>query len=196
METYPVTADRWNDLAQLFKAHGNPNYCWCMTWRMSGSGFRECDSQQRKAILKEKIQQEVPVGIIGYINQEPVGWCSTAPRETYGRLERSRSIKKIDDKNIWSVVCFFIKPDYQQQDYSLALLQGAVDYARSQGAEVVEGYPVEPRQGSDGQLNYNVSYRFMGYVSTFKKAGFRDVTPVGSSRIIMRYSLSEERMPS
>lgn len=194
METYPVTSDRWDDLVQLFEAHGNPNYCWCMTWRMSGSTFRECDSRQRKATLKEKIQQEVPVGIIGYVNQEPVGWCSVAPRETYGRLERSRSIKRIDSKNTWSIVCFFVKPDDQQQGYSRALLQGAVDYARSQGAEVVEGYPVEPKKEKDGDLNYNVSYRFMGFVSTFKKAGFQDVTPDDSPRISMRYIFSEEKI--
>lgn len=186
MNTYPVTDERWNDLVQLFEAHGNPNYCWCMTWRMSGSTFRECNSQERREALKQTVQNGEPIGIIGYVDQTPVGWCSVAPRETYGRLERSRTLPRIDQKNTWSITCLFIKPGYLQQGYSLDLLKGAVEYARSHGAEVVEGYPVEPKEGKDGQLTYKVSYRFMGYVSTFLKAGFRDVTPEGNSRKIMR----------
>ena len=47
---------------------------------------------------------------------------------------------------------------------SLHLLRAAVDYARSQGAHIIEGYPVEPDQ----------SYRFMGAPSIFEQAGFHE----------------------
>jgi hypothetical protein len=30
-DIFPVTEDRWPDLERFFQAHGNPNYCWCMT---------------------------------------------------------------------------------------------------------------------------------------------------------------------
>jgi len=43
--------------------------------------------------------------------------------------------------------------------------QAAVAYAVSQGAHIVEGYPVEPGQ----------SYQFMGSPAIFKAAGFREV---------------------
>ncbi|MDR9416393.1 MAG: GNAT family N-acetyltransferase [Gracilimonas sp.] len=190
MNIHPVTKSRWEDLVQLFQAHGNPNYCWCMTWRMPGRAFRNCSSQNRQKALKQNVQDNIPIGLIGYIQKKPIGWCSIAPRETYARLERSRTIPRIDDKNTWAITCFFISPEYQQKGMSLKLLKEAVNYACSKGAEVVEGYPVKPKE-VDGKINYKVSYRFMGYLSTFRKAGFKDMTPQNNQRKIMRYHCTD-----
>jgi hypothetical protein len=60
---------------------------------------------------------------------------------------------------------------------SLKLLQAAVTYAISQGAAIIEGYPVEPDQ----------SYRFMGSPSTFDQAGFREVAIAKNGRRIVRF---------
>lgn len=57
-------------------------------------------------------------------------------------------------------------------------MEDAVDYARSEGARIVEGYPVEP--GSP-------SYTYMGSPATFEQAGFHDVTPAGQARRVVRY---------
>jgi hypothetical protein len=57
-------------------------------------------------------------------------------------------------------------------------LKAAVDYAASQKAEIIEGYPVEP----DARL-----YTYMGSPSTFRAAGFKDVTPRGQARRVMRH---------
>ncbi len=105
------------------------------------------------------------------------GWCSIAPRVTYQALERYRALPPIDDTPVWSVVCFFVDRRFRGQGVTLGLLKAAVAYARSQGAQVVEGYPVEPESGL---------YTYMGSPSTFLKAGFRDVTPAGQSRRVMR----------
>ena len=168
----------------------NPNYCWCMRWRLSSSEFGRLKSAGRKAALERLVLADTPVGILGYLNGEPAGWCSVARRETYALLERSRTIKRIDDLICWSVVCFFVAPKLRRQDFTMELLRAAIDYARSQGAQVVEGYPVEPCRDADGSLQ-PVTYRFMGYVSTFRKAGFREVVPSGQGRRrIMRYIVS------
>ncbi|MGQ0658036.1 MAG: hypothetical protein ACT4NU_08080 [Chromatiales bacterium] len=79
---------------------------------------------------------------------------------------------------MWSVVCFFVDRHFRRQGVTLGLLRSAVQYARSRGAKVVEGYPVEP--GSR-------LYTYMGSPSTFRKAGFQDVTPRGQTRQVMRY---------
>jgi GNAT superfamily N-acetyltransferase len=63
------------------------------------------------------------------------------------------------------VVCFFIDSKVRRQGFTLGLLEAAVEYARSQGAAAVEGYPWPG--GS--------SYLYMGTSSTFRKAGFREV---------------------
>jgi hypothetical protein len=77
------------------------------------------------------------------------------------------------------VVCFYL-------DLSVAFLRAAVDYACAQGAVVVEGYPVDPVVDEAGNWSPPKNYRFMGYTSTFLKAGFQDVTPEGNPRRIMR----------
>jgi GNAT superfamily N-acetyltransferase len=127
-----------------------------------------------------------PTGILGYRDDEVIGWCSIAPRETYERLSRSRSIPRIDDRNTWSLVCFYIRKDEQGKGLSAEFVRAAVDYAASQNAEVVEAYPVEPEIDEQGQWHPAKSYRFMGYRSTFERAGFQDVTPDDAKRIIMR----------
>ncbi len=187
LEFYPVAPERWDDLVLLFEGHGNPGYCWCMLWRLSSSAYGSLDSAGRKEALKAIVDAGTPVGIIGYLDGSPIGWCSIAPRETYSRLERSTSIERVDNQPTWSVVCFYLDRSARGQGLTARLLEAAVHYAFAQGARVVEGYPVEPEQDADGQWRPARSYRFMGYASSFLKAGFHDATPAGSRRRVMRY---------
>lgn len=120
----------------------------------------------------------MPVGVLAYLEEEPVGWCSVAPRESYAALERYRALPRIDDLPVWSVVCFFVTPRIRRQKATLGLLKAAVAYARSQGATIIEGYPVDP----GAKL-----YTYMGSPATFRAAGFREVTPPGQARRVMRY---------
>ena len=60
------------------------------------------------------------------------------------------------------------------------LIAAAVEYGRGEGATAIEAYPVD----SDSP-----SYRFMGFVSSFRKAGFREVGTAGSRRYVMRLTL-------
>jgi GNAT superfamily N-acetyltransferase len=173
---YPLTTDRWFDLVKLFEHHGNPGYCWCMTWRAGSAEYKRLDSTGRKRALHSLVKSHVPIGILAYHADEPVGWCSIAPRETYTRLEKSTTLKRIDDQLVWSVVCFFVKRQMRGQGLALQLLRAAVEYAASQGAHIVEGYPVEPGQ----------SYQFMGSPAIFKAAGFREVAHAENDRSIVR----------
>ncbi len=74
---------------------------------------------------------QVP-GLIGYKDGRPIGWISLGPREDYRRLERSLVAKRVDDKPVWSIVCFFVDPKERGKGVMEALLKGAIDYARSQ----------------------------------------------------------------
>lgn len=191
VECHAVTPERWDDLVELFAGHGNPGYCWCQTWRIAGSRYRELDSDGRQERMHAQVSANVPVGILAYQDGRPVGWCSVAPRETYGRLERARSIKQVDDRSTWSIVCFFVLRSARGQGLSGRLIACALDYAHREGAEVVEAYPVEPEITPEGQPDYNVSYRFMGFVSMYTRAGFHDSTPQGSQRKVMRYEFTD-----
>jgi len=197
LEFHPVTADRWSDLVSLFEHHGNPGYCWCMLWRMISSDYRQSDSTGRRNALASLVNQGIPIGILVYLNDEPAGWCSIAPRETHPRLEHSTTLKRIDDLPVWSVVCFFVNRKLREQGLSLRLLQVAVAYAISQGAKIIEGYPVEPhKKDEEGNLQPVTSYRFMGSVSTFKKAGFLDASITAKGRRIMRFVVGDGQQPA
>lgn len=190
LEFHPLNEARWDDLVRLFEHHGSPGYCWCTFWRLPASEYDQSSRARRKQALRGLVTSGMPTGILAYRDAVPVGWCSVAPRPSYQRLARSRTIPQLDKRTTWSVVCIYLDRAARGQKLSLKLLKAAVDYAASQGAEVVEGYPVEPQKDAQGTPNHEVSYRFMGFVSTFEKAGFIDVTPTGSQRRIMRYEIS------
>jgi GNAT superfamily N-acetyltransferase len=188
-DIYPVTEERWGDLARFFQAHGNPNYCWCMTWRVASTEFHALSSEERKAALHASLASGQPIGLLAYLDGEPAGWCSVAPRSTYPRLERSRTMPRLDELDTWSVVCFFLAKEARGRGLSVELLRAAIEYAAEHGAQVVEGYPVEPVPDENGALRVPASYRFMGYRRSFEKAGFKDVTPPGATRTIMRFEI-------
>ena len=62
-----------------------------------------------------------------------------------------------------------------------ALLDGAVEFARSNGAIALEGYPVEPR--SDDMPGI---YAWMGLASMFENAGFEEIARRSETRPLMR----------
>ena len=175
-EFHPLTPERWPDLVKLFEHHGNPGYCWCMTWRATSAEYQRLDSAGRKRALHALVKARLPIGVLAYQAGEPIGWCSIAPRDTYARLEKSTTLKRIDDQPVWSVVCFFVSRSRRGQGLALRLLQAAVEYAASQGARLVEGYPVEPGH----------SYQFMGSPAIFKAAGFHKVACAENGRLIVR----------
>jgi hypothetical protein len=175
---HPVTPERLPGLARFLEQHGKFRYCACMRWRMPSSQFSRSTKEGRVDALGRLVQEETPIGVLAYLDQEPVGWCSVAPRETYPALERYRALPRLDDEPVWSVVCFFVSARRRRSGATLGLLKAAVDYAASQGAQIIEGYPVEPGQRL---------YTYMGSPATFRAAGFRDVTPRGQARAVMRY---------
>lgn len=177
LEFHPVTPERLADLARFSEQHGKFRYCSCMRWRMTSTDYQRSTTESRVAALDELVRQGTPVGVLAYLDGDPVGWCSLAPRETYAALERSRTLPRVDDAPVWSVVCFFVARRVRRQGGTLGLLKAAVQYARSRGAAVIEGYPVEP--GSR-------LYTYMDSASTFRRAGFHDVIPASQARQVMR----------
>ncbi len=87
---------------------------------------------------------------------------------------------------MWSVVCFFVARPYRRQGLSVRLLQAAVAYARRNGAEIVEGYPVEPKSGS-----YPDAFAYIGAADAFRTAGFVEVLRRSETRPIMRYTFDK-----
>jgi GNAT superfamily N-acetyltransferase len=178
----PVTPERLPDLERFSRQHGKFRYCSCMRWRLTSAQYQRSTKESRIAALDELVRQSTPVGILAYIHNEPVGWCSVAPRDSYAALERFRALPRLDSSPVWSIVCFFVSSKVRRHGIALPLLRAAIVYAGSQGASIIEGYPVEPGPRL---------YTYMGAPGTFLAAGFTEVTPAGYSHTVMRYILPQ-----
>lgn len=138
LKFHPVTPTRWKDLENLFGERGACGGCWCMWWRLSRSQFNKQKGKgNRKAMKKIVDSGEIP-GILAYANGKPIGWCSVAPREGFPVLERSRILKRVDEKPVWSVVCFFVAKPFRRNGVTVKLLKAAVEYAKKHKAKISE----------------------------------------------------------
>lgn len=159
--------------------------CWCMSYRDS-----RVPNAERPAYLRRECGTEPGPGVLAYVDGVVAGWCSVAPRSSYGRLVRSRTLPWLDGPEPWSVVCFVVRPPFRRRGLLHHLLAGAVDHARAHGALVVEGYPIEK-----GTSKVDVISGYVGTVEAFERAGFHRAAPTtGSSghrpRWLMRLDLA------
>jgi GNAT superfamily N-acetyltransferase len=185
LEFHPLTREKWADVEKLFGQRGACGGCWCMSWRLARSDFvRQRGEMNRKALEGLVDSGKVP-GILAYSEGQPIGWCAVAPREAFPRLERSRILSRVDDKPVWSVVCFFVAKAFRGKGVSVRLLGAAVDYVRGQGGKIVEGYPVEPKK----DWRPPDPFVYTGLASAFRKAGFLEVIRRSETRPVMRHEL-------
>ena len=185
-----ATAEHWTDIEDFFAGQA----CWCQYWRMSAGEYGRYAKgpawmrqvQLRRERLHHQVGDSPPPGMLAYLGQQMVGWCGFGPRQNMQRLERSRTIPKIDDRPVWSIVCFFIRPGFRRRRIASRLLQEVVKYAQHSGVAGLEAYPVD-HQGK--RINANSAY--VGTVSMFEAEGFRkviesDARTAGLSRWVMR----------
>lgn len=159
-----------------------------MWWRLSRAQFDRQKGEGNREVLRDIVLSGQVPGLLAYAGEEPVGWCAVAPRETFPALERSRILKRVDDKPVWSVVCFFVARRYRGRGLTVALLRAAVEHAACHGACIVEGYPVEPRKD-----RLPDPFIYTGSASAFRQAGFVEVARRSETRPIMRYAIGDSR---
>ena len=183
-ETHPVTKERWDDLVALFD-RPVVRTCFCMYYRKTGSGTG-VGADNRRA-MKALVNEGTVPGLIGYEDGVPVAWVSLGPREDYAKLRRSPIMKPVDDRPVWSIVCFFVDQKARGRGVSERMLRAAVDYARSRGARLLEAYPV------DGDERRHPDDMFFGAKSMYDRAGFREVARRRPSRPVVRKPLRPKR---
>jgi GNAT superfamily N-acetyltransferase len=170
-----VDSSNWSDFVKLFESKGGPSYCWCMAWRPLPGDRNQATNADRKKAMNKLVEAKTPIGILAYEGERPVGWCSIAPRETYRPLNGD-TYEGVQDSEVWSLVCFYVPRELRGAGLGKQLLDAAVKTARKHGAKVVEAYPVDPD---------STSYRFMGFVPNFARAGFTETKRAGMRRHVM-----------
>lgn len=155
-----------------------------MAYRASNLG-----SEERIAFMRNECATDPGPGILAYVEGEPAGWCSVAPRSTYRRLMNSRTIPFVDDRDPWSVVCFVVRAGYRKQGLMHHLLEGAMEHARLHGGEVVEGYPADAGEGRIDVISGYVGTTRLFEAHGFKRAVMTTGVSGGKPRWVMRYEL-------
>ena len=179
----PLTLERWPDLETLFGPRGACGGCWCMWLRLKRSEFERSKGEPNRRSLRKLVRAGGVPGLLAYRAGTPVGWCAVEPRTAYPVLARSRTLKPIDGSPVWSVTCFFVAKQERGRGTTVHLLRAAVDWAREQGAEAIEGYPVVPK----GRMPEAFAWR--GLVSVFRKVGFVEAARRTPASPIMRLEI-------
>ena len=186
----PLTPDRVGDLGALFDRPGGSivRGCWCMFYRRTGPvSVSAAAGKDNRRQLVELVDSGIVPGLVGFLDDEPVGWISLGPREDYLKLRRSSIMKPVDDTEVWSIVCTYVDKAHRGRGVQHKLLAGAVDYARDQGVRTLEAYPVDkPERSHD-------DFMFFGSRSLYERAGFREVVRRSPTRVVMRRNLRPRR---
>ena len=171
LEILPLTPGRMSDLAALFGQGGDPKWCWCSWYRIRNVDFSNSTPTTNRAVLKRAVattaKEKRAPGLVAYRDGEAVGWVSLGPRADYERLTHSKVLAPIDDRPVWSIVCFVVGRKSRGQGVATALLEAATAYAEEHGATLLEAYPIET---DGGRVPAASAYK--GTVGMFEKAGF------------------------
>jgi GNAT superfamily N-acetyltransferase len=193
LEILPLSGERFPDLGQLF-ASGDPHWCWCQYFRARGRSWANASAESNKADLERLTSQAdetggVAPGLVAYRDGAAIGWVSLGPREDYERLAFSTLLRPIDDRPVWSIVCFVVAGRQRGNGVATALLDAAIEYARERGAATLEAYPIHE---SRGRVSSDAAYA--GTQGMFERAGFtvvdvRQWNATSPPRPIMRLEL-------
>ena len=162
--------------------------CWCLSHRVDAKTNKSLVGPERGAYVRELTRGPVAPGVLAYDGDTVIGWAAVAPRAELP-FARSRKIPHVDDLPVWSVWCIRVRPGHRGKGISQRLLDGAVKYARTEGAPAVEGYPVDNK----GE-KVDLTMAYVGTRTLFERAGFtmaaetRSVSG-GFPRVLMRLAL-------
>jgi GNAT superfamily N-acetyltransferase len=138
-----------------------------MFYRARGLSWCNSTPAGNRSTLRKLAGGDLAPGLVAYRAGEPVGWVSLGPRPAYERLAYSKLLAPLDDRPVWSIVCFVVSRAVRGQGVAGALLRGAIDYARAHDAHTLEAYPVAAERG-----RVLAASAYHGTQSMFEKEGF------------------------
>lgn len=185
LETRELSIETYHDWLEVMGPRGGAAGCFCTFFRQTSRQFDENKGDKNHELARSWIEAGEMPGLIGYLDHKPVGWVQVGPRSRYPRLDRSPVTKPIDDRDAWAVTCFVIVKSHRRRGVARSLLQAAVEYARSHGAAVLEGYPMEARSGEVPPI-----WAWMGFKTMFEACGFEEVERRSPTRPFMRLDLT------
>jgi GNAT superfamily N-acetyltransferase len=190
VQVHPATLERFDDVATVLGPRDPASsVCWCLSHRVDARTNRALVGPARGEHVRALCGRDVAPGVLAYARGEVVGWAAVAPRAELP-FARSTRIPHVDDLPVWSVWCLRVRPGHRGRGLSHRLLDGAVAYARAQGAPAVEGYPVD-----NGGAKVDLTMAYVGTRAVFERAGFAKAADTqavsgGFPRVLMRLALT------
>ena len=186
----PLTPERWEDVVAVFgSGRGVCSQCWCMYWRLPHQEFERSLGETNRELFRVRVETGPPPGLIAYRDGEPVGWVQVGPRTDVPNWNGPRRLTAptpdapADDPGVWSISCFAVRAGNRREGIAMALLDGAIDWARENGARVLDACPVDA-----GERRRPISM-YHGAASMFHRADFREVARRRHDRPLMRLYL-------
>lgn len=186
--TAPATAERWADVVAAMTGGGDGGNCWCRWFYQTGPQWQRTSAADRRAELEQEVAVGPPRGLVAYVDAVAAGWVRVAPRIEQGRITRSRipraSPAPMHDPDVWAITCVQVRHEFRGLGVVGALVAGAIEFARSSGADVVEAYPIDTTvtQVSDDDL-------YHGPASAFLANGFVEVARPKPARPVLSLRL-------
>jgi len=187
VKTSPLTPDLWGDLETVFGASGAYANCWCMWWRMPRKAFDAVGGDAKRAAFKAVVDDAAPPpGLLAYdATGAPVAWVALGPRSSYPTLQRSPTLKGVEDDGAWIATCFFVHKAHRGGGLIHDLIEAALAHAAAAGAPALLSIP---RVLEEGARLPNGS-DFVGTETVFAAHGFEVVSRPRPTRAVMRREL-------
>lgn len=185
--------DEWMDVQRALTGGGDGRNCQCCWPVMSSAEWRESSRDGRREFLHTQLATGPAPGIVCYANGDAVGWARVGPRPLQHRVTAMRIVRKgssepLDDISVWALTCFSVRREARGTGVMSALLNAAIDYAKSSGARVLEAYPFDNRpENVTAPLSANEL--FVGTATTFLREGFRIIAHPTPRRLVVSIKL-------
>jgi GNAT superfamily N-acetyltransferase len=186
----PADEASWADLQAVLGTRGATSRCQCQRYKLgSGESFGSFPVEERAERLRQQAHPGHPgaptSGLVGYLGDEPVGWCAVESRSAYDGLRRVFRVpwegrdEDRADPSVWAVTCVLTRAGFRRRGVSRAMVAATVDHARDRGARAVEGYPIITTDVIAEELH-------VGTLATFEAAGFVVVSRPTPRRVVAR----------
>lgn len=176
-------------MAVLGPARCHSKQCFCQRFKVRDRGWFTVDEEQLAHNLRTQTNcgdafAAHTSGLVAYLHDEPVGWCSVGPRLEHPNLILNRMLsagrdEDLSDEGVWAATCFIVRKGYRGRGYTYPLVAAATEHARNHGAAAVEGYPMLGTDVIWDEMN-------VGPLGPFIAAGYREVSHPTKRRMVVR----------
>jgi GNAT superfamily N-acetyltransferase len=187
----PLEPNDWPIIEKHFGDNGACGGCWCMWPRVPRGGklWEESKGEKNRASFRRLVKAGKVHAVLAFCGEEPIGWCSFGPRETFPRLETVRALKRDWSADTWSIVCFYIPARWRGRGVASRLLGEATTQAFALGAREIEGYPVVPKNPPE---RIPAAFAWTGVPALFEQAEYEELHRPEMSRPLYLKANREE----